>query len=347
MPDRCFTHGLIIGKFYPLHVGHSHLIRTALERCDRVTVQLLGASVETISMEVRAEWIRREHPRANLVAEVDDAAIDFESSLAWDEHVSLIRSLLDSPVDAVFTSDAYGEELARRMDAEWVQVDPGRAINPVSGRAVRADVAGNWNLLPVSVREWLVRRIVVTGAESTGTSTLSRALAEHYATEWVPEYGRLWSELREGGLDTAWRSDEFDLILDRQMADETAAAARAPIPFIVCDTDALSTAVWHERYVGGMPTRLVERADAHLPELYILTGDDIPFVQDGLRDGEHIRHAMQQRFRDVLAARPVPWLEVTGSPDERIARSIDAIDRVMARAFVFADPLELADKLPS
>ena len=88
------------------------------------------------------------------------------------------------------------------------------------------------------------------------------------------------------------------------------------------------------------PAGLLARAAAHSPALYLLTGDEIPFVQDGLRDGEHLRHAMQQRFRDTLAAQPVPWLEVTGSVADRVAQSAAAVDRMLAGAFDFALPLE-------
>jgi HTH-type transcriptional regulator, transcriptional repressor of NAD biosynthesis genes len=347
MPDQRFGHGLIIGKFYPLHVGHSYLIQTALSRCESVTVQLLGATVESIPLDVRADWIRREHPGVTLVAAIDDAPVDFDSPSAWDEHTALIESLLDAPVDAVFTSDAYGEELARRLDAEWVRVDENRSVHPVSGRGVRADVAGNWHMLPVSVRQTLAQRVVVVGAESTGTTTLSRALASRYETEWVAEYGREWSERRPGGLDAPWESVEFDGIVDHQIAAEQEAAARARTPLIVCDTDVLATVLWHERYVGFVPDRLVSRADQHPPLIYILTGDEIPFVQDGMRDGEHIRHRMQERFRNELASRNVPWIEVTGSIPTRLDVATTAIDAALASAFVFADPLELADRLSS
>ena len=33
-------------------------------------------------------------------------------------------------------------------------------------------------------------RIVLYGPESTGKTTLARSLAEHYKTEWVPEFAR-------------------------------------------------------------------------------------------------------------------------------------------------------------
>ena len=49
--------------------------------------------------------------------------------------------------------------------------------------------------------------------------------------------------------------------------------------------------------------------------LTVLTADDIPFVQDGYRDGEHIRGWMTQRFRERLRG---PWIEVRGSVEERV-----------------------------
>ncbi|WP_243695379.1 AAA family ATPase [Agromyces protaetiae] len=335
-----FAHGLVIGKFYPLHAGHSHLIRSALRACDRVTVEVLGASVESIPLARREAWLREEHPTACVVAALDDAPVDFESETAWDEHTALIASLLDAPVDAVFSSDSYGEELAARLGATWVQVDAGRTRNPVSGTAIRADLAGHWHELAPAVRASLAARVVVLGAESTGSTTLADALAEALGTVWVPEYGREYSGVREGGLTAAWRSDEFDLVVDRQLGLETSALRTAPKPVVVCDTDVLATAIWHERYLGAPAPRILERAAAHRPALYVLTGDEIPFVQDGMRDGEHLRHDMQDRFREVLAAQPVPWLEVRGSVAERVAQALPAIEAALAEAHAFAAPLE-------
>jgi len=340
VPAARFGHGLVLGKFYPLHAGHSSLIRTALNRSDRVTVQLLGASQESIPLAVRERWLREEHPTVRIVSAIDDAPVDFGSADAWEEHMVPIRALLDAPVDAVFSSDPYGAELAARLGASWVQVDPGRKNTPVSGTAIRADVAGHWWALAPVVRAWLTPRVVVLGAESTGSTTLAEALAAHYDTLWVPEYGREHSETREGGLDTPWRSDEFDLIVDRQIGWENQALRRVPRPLLICDTDVLATTLWHERYVGPTPAGLVARAAAHPPALYLLTGDEIPFVQDGMRDGEHIRHDMQHRFRQTLAGQDVPWLEVTGSVPERVAQAAVAIDRMLAGAFDFALPLE-------
>lgn len=336
---REFRHGLVLGKFYPFHAGHSHLIRVAQAACEQVTVEVLGSSAESVGLAEREAWIREEHPTARIVSGTDDAPVDFDSRTAWDAHMVPIEALLHRPVDAVFTSDPYGAELARRLGAVWIRVDPDRAELPTSGTAIRADLAGWWWALTPAVRASLVRRVVTLGAESTGSTTLAEDLADALGTAWVPEYGREHSAVREGGLDAPWRTDEFDLVVDRQLALEERAARCSPTPVLVCDTDALATVLWHDRYVGGRPERLLRRALAHPPALYLLTGDEIPFVQDGMRDGEHLRHDMQQRFRDVLAAQPVPWTEVRGTREERVAQALGAIRAAVPQGAGLAPPL--------
>ncbi len=339
MPSPRYRHGLVIGKFYPLHAGHSRLIREAQRACERVTVEVLASSVESIPGDVRAEWVREDHPTARVVWGLDDLPIDYEDPALWDGHMQLMESLLDEPVDAVFTSDAYGEEMARRLGAEWVQVDAGRGEIPVSGTAIRGDLAAHWGELSSAVRASLAARVVVLGAESTGSTTLAAALADALGTAWVPEYGRDYTVTRPGGLEAPWTSPEFELVVAAQIAWEGAALRSVPTPILVCDTDVLATALWHERYVGEAAPRILSRAAQHRPALYVLTGDEIPFVQDGTRDGEHIRHAMQQRFRDTLAEAGVPWVEVTGSVEERVAASLAHIDRVVLPGLRFAPPL--------
>lgn len=333
------AHGLVLGKFYPLHAGHQNLIRAASARCERVTVQVLGSSVESIPVGVRADWIRAEHPEVDVVEGHDDAPIDYGDPLIWDLHMAVIDGLLDRPVDAVFTSDDYGEELARRLGALWFHVDPGRVAMPISGTAIRADVAGHWWALPASVRAWFARRVVVLGAESTGSTTLAEALGSHYRVPWVPEYGREWSTIRPGGLVEFWHSAEFDLIAGEHRRQEIEALRRTPRPLVISDTDVLATAIWHERYVGERSPSVEALAKTWRPDLYLLTGDEIPFVQDGMRDGEHLRHAMQDRFREVLAESGVRWVELRGTPARRLAAAVTEIDRLLGDGWNLADPL--------
>jgi nicotinamide riboside kinase len=66
-------------------------------------------------------------------------------------------------------------------------------------------------------------------------------------------------------------------------------------------------------------------------DLTLVTGDEIPFVQDGFRDGERIRHWMTERFIHLLEERHEPFVLVAGSPEERLASAIQEIQSVVKK----------------
>jgi NadR type nicotinamide-nucleotide adenylyltransferase len=346
------THGLVVGKFYPPHAGHHHLIDTAARACDRVTVVVAPSSAESIPLQVRLDWLREVHagsPHVRFAGVYCDLPIDYDDPDIWQAHVDVFRGAVGpSTVDVVFSSEVYGEELARRFGARHVAVDPDRRGVPVSGTAVRADPVANWAFLSPPVRGWLARRVVVVGAESTGTTTLARALAAQLrlrggafaGTRWVPEYGRTLTELKmAGGVkveDLVWDREDFLTVVREQNAAEDA-AARTGGPLLICDTDAFATAIWEERYLGSSSPRV--RAAAREPALYLLTPHDgVPFEDDGMRDGEHLRAWMTDRFRAELAARPVPWIELTGAYRTRLRTALAACDELLAQGWRFAAP---------
>jgi len=323
-------HGLVLGKFLPPHAGHHELVDYALTQCERVTVLVLGSRTERIPLSLRREWMRARHPAARVVAGWDEIPVDFDDPHVHDRHIELMERLLNEPIDAVFTGEGYGDLLAERWGVEHV-CRPRSGL--ISGTQVRADPAAFWDQLTAPVRAHLCRRVVITGAESTGTTTLARALAARLDTAWVPEVGRAITEARGIGdvsrqpaspapSDIAWTDADFAMIARRQQRDEDRAALTSG-PVLVCDTDALATCIWQERYRGRSTADVEAIAASRTYALTVLTADDIPFVQDGYRDGEHLRGWMTQRFRERIRG---PWIEVRGSVEERV-------DQVLARMF--------------
>lgn len=350
-------HGLVLGKFYPPHAGHHHLVRTAQDQCERLTVLVCAASVESVPLADRVAWMREAHPGAEVVGAVDDIPVDLHDPAVWEAHMAIFRGAVRRPVDAVFTSEGYGTELARRFGAEEVCVDRDRTLFPVSGTAVRADPVGNWEFLGPAVRAALTRRIVVLGAESTGTTTLSRALAEHWRarggvwakTGWVAEYGRRYSEERLAAAraadpaatwaEVSFTSAEFPVIARRQDADEER-AARLGSPVLFCDTDSFATGIWHERYTGARSAEVERIAAGTRRDLYLLTDHaDVPFEDDGLRDGEALRPWMTGRFLEELERTGKRHLVVRGDRGARLAAAVAAVDGLLAEGWQFADPL--------
>ncbi|MGW7345793.1 AAA family ATPase [Streptomyces sp. NPDC054854] len=352
-----FGHGLVLGKFYPPHAGHHHLVRTAQDRCERLTVLVCAASVESVPLADRVAWMREAHPGVDVVGAVDDIPVDLHDPAVWEAHMAIFRSAVGRPVDAVFTSEAYGTELARRFGAQEVCVDPARKLFPVSGTAVRADPVACWEFLGPAVRAALTRRVVVLGAESTGTTTLSRDLAAHYrarggvwaGTGWVAEYGREYSEEKLAAAraadpaaswsDVTFASREFPVIARRQdEAEERAARIGSPVLF--CDTDSFATGIWHERYMGGRNAEVEKTAALTRRDMYLLTDDaDVPFEDDGLRDGPRLRPWMTGRFREELTATGRPFLTLRGDRATRLAAAVTAVDALLAAGRHFADPL--------
>lgn len=354
---------MVVGKFYPPHAGHHHLIDTAAAACERVSVVVAPSSMESIPLELRLDWLREVHaatPWVRFVGVIDDHPVDYQDPAAWDAHCAVFRAAIGGePVDAVFSSESYGDELARRFSAVHVCVDQARGLHPVSGTAVRADPVAHWPYLSAPVRAWFTRRVVVVGAESTGTTTLARDLAAALRrrggvwaeTRWVPEYGRELTARKLAALrqadstatifDVTWSRADFIEVAHAQNAAEDE-AARDGAPILVCDTDARATAVWEERYLGSASATTV--AAARRPHLYLLTDvQGVPFEDDGLRDGAHLRHWMTERFRQILAESGVPFREMRGPRDVRLAAALEACDALLAEGWRLHPPLPVGN----
>jgi HTH-type transcriptional repressor of NAD biosynthesis genes len=345
------TLGLVVGKFYPPHRGHTHLIHAARRGCDRLVVMLPHHPLQTIPGELRRRWLEEIHP---------DCEIHLVADELGDDHAEWARFTVEHlgrAPDVVFSSEDYGPRFAGFLGCRHVMVDRDRAAFPISGSAVRAAPLEHLDWVEPCVRAYLVRRVVLIGAESTGKTTLARMLAERYGTEWVPEYGREYWETKFGtdgppsaGVDEAdgeralagdvaaraeileWTSEEFRHIAAEQQRRENA-AARTANRVLLCDTNAFATGTWHERYVGHRDQEVDAIGRADRVDLYLLAEPDFPFVQDGWRDGEAIRDWMHARFVEQLAALPTPVVRLRGPLESRLADATAAIDALLAEPF--------------
>lgn len=335
METRRFETAVVVGQFYPFHLGHQLLVRSALAGAERVDVMLCESPGETITGVRRADWVRR-----IFAMEVDAGRLvvhlvpnDLPSSPGpWAERTWKV--LGGRHPHAVYSSEAYGERWAQMMSAEHVLVDGARREVPASGTLVRSAPVDNLGLLDPVVRADLVPRVVVLGAESTGTSTLSLALAEHYRTEWVGEYGREFTETTKTMGSEVWDEQDFIHIAHEQSRREDEAAGRAA-PLLVCDTDAFATGLWFERYFPGRRSAEVDAyaAARRPPAGTILTSPvGVELEQDGWREGGAARLGMHERFRAELGAAGRSFLEVVGARDERLAQAIAYCDGLITAA---------------
>jgi NadR type nicotinamide-nucleotide adenylyltransferase len=170
-----------------------------------------------------------------------------------------------------------------------------------------------------------VIRVVLTGSESTGKSTLAAELASRYDAPLVPEFVRGYAEQRGGIIEFA----DHGPITRGQIALEDEHVARGG-RLIVQDTDLLSTVVYCQHYFGRCPAWIEETAASRRPNLYLLCEIDVPWVADGVRDRGDRREEMQALFRDEVRASGVRSVALIGDRAARLSLAVSAIDSVLS-----------------
>src|SRR3954470_11441030 len=278
------TLGLVVGKFYPPHRGHKHLIDTARPQVDRLIVLLPHHPSQKIHSELRKARLAGLHSHCEVPLVPDTLGPDDTEGWA----AFTIAHLGGRPPDVVFSSEDYGPRFAACMGCRHVMVDRDRATFPISGTRVRESPLECLDFLEPCVRAYFVRRVVLVGAESTGKTTLARLLAERFGTCWVPEYGREHWERKVQSLTMkdpppSWSHEEFVHIASEQQARENT-LARTANRVLFCDTNAFATGMWHQRYYGCRDERVDAIGKRDKVDLYLLSSPDVAFVQDGFRD---------------------------------------------------------------
>lgn len=165
-------------------------------------------------------------------------------------------------------------------------------------------------------------RVVLTGPECTGKTTLSLVLADRLSAAWVPEAARAYAESRGGALSA---DDVEPIAMATRDALRRAYAGDAAI--IVADTDLVSTMVYARAYYGDCPGWIADECRAQLADLYLLCTPDLPWEPDGVRDrpDEADRLAMFDAFDEALRSLGARVSIVRGSGDARVAMALEAV----------------------
>lgn len=345
-----FQRGLVVGKFAPLHRGHELVIGRALEMCEEVVLISYSQPEHSGCEPARRErWLAALFPTTRRLVVTDEILgarvgpgvelrriphndaneLDHRRFCAW-----LCLDLLGGPVEAVFTSEPYGDGFARELTRCFRErnagagavhhelVDEARSLMPISGTALRQDVHRHRQWLSPEVYASFVQRICILGGESTGKSTLAAALAQALDTLHVPEYGRELWEAKGGALVF----EDLLAIGQRQVDMEVEAAGRAN-RYLFCDTSPLTTQFYSQHLFQRVAPAL-EKLARRAYDLTVLCAPDFPFVQDGTRQPESFRLLQHTWYVRELSLRGIPYELITGKMAERVARITKRLTRL-------------------
>ena len=170
----------------------------------------------------------------------------------------------------------------------------------------------------------LPKKIVVTGPESTGKSTLCEQLATNYKTLWVPEYAREYLMK----LGRPYTYEDLLTIAKGQLEQEDRIIASSNAPLVFIDTDMYVMKVWCEFVFGKCHSFILEEIVKRKYDAYLLCNTDLPWIADELREYPDLesRELLYHMYKDLMINQSTPWIDISGDYNERLRKAISFIN---------------------
>jgi len=337
--------GIFIGKFLPPHRGHITTILQSYTLCDELYVIVserkkedgdLCASSHTPYMpgSLRKNWLSQE------LSNFDNIFIKYidESDLppppyGWEEYTNRINKLVGKPIDLIFGGEPdYAEHYSKHFpNSKYHIIDPARSRWNISGTKVRADIYGNWDYLVGSARPFFAKKVLIAGTESTGKTTLTKALAKIYNTSWSEEVGRYYASRYLGGDETIYTEEDFKRIAHLQYESDYDALRHAnKVSFF--DTDAVATQYFCELYLNKRLSVIEEYIDPYRYDLVLFLTPDVKWVDDGMRlhGGAEERKLLSDRLLSYYQVYGYNNISIIrGDYNTRLATAMDLVSNLL------------------
>jgi NadR type nicotinamide-nucleotide adenylyltransferase len=166
--------------------------------------------------------------------------------------------------------------------------------------------------------------VVITGAESTGKSTLTEQLALHFNTLFMPEIARLYVE----GLNRKYTYNDVEQIAKLQV-ENLNTLCKQPVPFVFVDTWLIITKVWFEFVYKKTPGWLVDEIRKMRIDLFLVCDTDLPWIYDPVREnGGENRNILQNLYIKNITEFGFKYRIVQGTNSERLANAINFVEEL-------------------
>lgn len=172
-----------------------------------------------------------------------------------------------------------------------------------------------------------VKKILILGGESSGKTTLTIELAKHLRVPAVLEYGREFCEKVGNELELGHM---LHIATEHVSREDFALhyAEQQNLPYIVCDTSALTTHWYSREFFGGTEYPLIYLSNESFRryDFVFICDNSIPFEQDGTRVDEVFRRRAYEWYIEKHETKKVPYTILTGSVHERIQTVMKVLD---------------------
>jgi NadR type nicotinamide-nucleotide adenylyltransferase len=191
-------------------------------------------------------------------------------------------------------------------------------------------------------------KVAVIGPESTGKSTLCELLAQHYNTNWCPEFAReyLLTHGTDYSYDDLLYIAKGQLAMEDEYAQSLVRSSESGVnssvqgselgtlnsKLLFIDTEMYVMKVWCEFVFGKCHRWVLDQIVERKYDLYLLCNTDLPWVKDELREYPDLktRDQLYHIYKDIMINQSTPWFDISGDHEERLQRAIKAVDQLIA-----------------
>ena len=324
----------------PPTIGHLALVQFAnLLGSDGVVVILSTQPEEPFATErvsaMRATVANHNLQNVTVVQSHKTIPQDPASKGFWEMWKGMLEEFGVTSDDYIVASERYGQKLAEITGAQFFPYDTDRSISQVKATPIREHPVKYFNHILPEFQPYLRTTVTVFGAESTGKTTLAKALAKTLGCPWIFEYARpclenTVNEISIRSMAAIWKGQAA---LQRHIQN------MAESPYVIYDTDLYSTVGYWQfphwrKQLNDCPPGLVLDAEMLKSDLYIITKSNIPFEQDPLRYGGDQREASDQYWIDICQKYQLPYIVLESQDlESRVKEAKAAIDKIANQKF--------------
>lgn len=330
--------GMYGGSFNPLHLGHVDCIVRAACLCRKLYVVIsYRNSPSDVDVKVKYRWV---HLLTKHIGNIEIILLEdlFESKDGytreyWEDDSRKIRERINEKIDVVFCGGDYDGK------SFWNVCYPESEFHVFersmyNSTDIRADLYGHWEWMPQVVRAHYVKKVLIIGGESTGKSTLTINLANHYNTNYLEEVGRDLSEI--SGTDLMMLSEDFTRILLEHKAREMRLIGESNRVFFE-DTDCLITRFYMDflkdpnMKSNAMLAEAIAAVNSY--DLILFLEPDVDWVQEGDRS-EVIaadREKYSRKIKQLYDRYGFSYISVSGNYQERYSKAIEYVDALLSQ----------------
>lgn len=165
-------------------------------------------------------------------------------------------------------------------------------------------------------------RVVITGPECTGKSTLTGQLSGYYHTKGIPEFARDYV----AGLNRHYTYQDIEHIA-RVQRDQVSDWANQGIRLLFIDTYLIITKIWFEVVYQQIPPWIEEELQRKQIDLFLLCSPDIPWTPDPVREnGGKMREKLFLMYRNELERLGFRYALISGSEKQRLNNAVKAVN---------------------